>query len=593
MNKRLIALFLCLVMMLSVCLTACAEDSEEDAKNELEEAKVASNMTLTMWIVSESPVSEEIRADVTKAINALTKAKYKTQLEIHYLSEEEYFSKLTAAMEAYTLTKKEQNAEKPVETGSDGEAVGTTIEEIVTDENGMYRDNYPIVLENQVDIIYIGDLYSNTELDSKGDPKLLMSGQQMYNELRADNWLSALDEAIKGDAKKIKEFVSPTLLSAVQEKGVTYAIPNNNIIGEYTYMCLNKEMMDRYSLQGHLTRGSIKSFANEYVYQFLSMISLYETKLFPEQSLLPIDATYDECLSLLAYYWNIDTEDYSINSNEFSIFGTPLFGQQPSRGQSAVGVQSLFENEEFTSSYLALNKFRMDTEMDFFRDDTNKNDTYDAYGVRFLSSEAEGFIIENGIGKYEGTDYYLVPIVYPTAAAEDIYGNMFAVATTTLSVNRSMQIVTYLNTNKEVRNLLQYGIEGQHYTLENGTVSRVADKAGNYYNMNLYATGNAFLSYLEPGMDAAIWENGKKQNRDSLVEPLLGFNLAEYATTALTFGTPITATTSKPYSTTFRSGLNREVLCEDPILKAWIEECDAKEDGVYVFRSREKTINNE
>ena len=588
MNKRLIALFLCLAMMLSVFLTACAEDSEEDAKNELEEAKVASNMTLTMWIVSESPVSEEIRADVTKAINALTKAKYKTQLEIHYLSEEEYFSKLTAAMEAYAQTKKEQNAEKPVETDSDGEPVGTTVEEIVTDEHGMYRDNYPIVLENQVDIIYIGDLK-----DSSG--KLLMSGQQMYNELRADNWLSALDEAIKGDAKKIKEFVSPTLLSAVQEMGVTYAVPNNNVIGEYTYMCLNKEMMDRYSLQGHLTRGSIKSFANEYVYQFLSMISLYEKKLFPDQTLLPVDATYEECLGFLAYYWNIDPEDYSINSDEFSIFGTPLFGSQPSRGQSAVGIQSLLENEEFTSSYLALNKFRMDEEMDFFRTEENKNTSYDAYGVKFVKGTLAELTVVDGVSYYDenGVRYYVVPVSYPTAAAEDIYGNMFAVATTTLSVDRSMQIVTYLNTNKEIRNLLQYGIEGQHYTLENGTVSRVADKAGNYYNMDIYATGNAFLAYPEPGMDTAIWENGKKQNRDSLVEPLLGFDLAEYASTATQFGIPVTVTSSKPYSTTFRSGLNKNVLSEDAVLGAWIEECDAKDPGVYVFRSREKTINNE
>ena len=382
MNKRLIALFLCLVMMLSVFLTGCAQDSEEDAKNELEEAKVASNMTLTMWIVSESPVSESIRADVTKAINALTKAKYKTQLEIHYLSEEEYFEKLTDAMEAYAQTKKEQNAEKPVETDTNGDEIGTTVEEIVTDENGMYRDNYPIVLENQVDIIYIGDVE-----DAEGN--LLMSGQQMYNALRADNWLSALDEAIKGDAKKIKEFVSPTLLSAVQENGVTYAVPNNNVIGKYTYMCLNKEMMDRYSLQGHLTRGSITSFANEYVYQFLNQISIYEEKLNadPNFEVLPVDATYEECLAFLAYYWNVDPEDYSINSDEFSIFGTPLFGTQPNRGQNAVGVQSLLENEEFVSHYLTLNEYRMDKNNVFFRGESNKNKNYDAYGVRFLSSE--------------------------------------------------------------------------------------------------------------------------------------------------------------------------------------------------------------
>lgn len=600
MNKRLIALFLCLVMMLSVFLTGCAQDSEEDAKNELEEAKVASNMTLTMWIVSESPVSESIRADVTKAINALTKAKYKTQLEIHYLSEEEYFEKLTDAMEAYAQTKKEQNAEKPVETDTNGEEAGTTVEAIVTDENGMYRDNYPIVLENQVDIIYIGDLYSNTEVDEEGKPKLLMSGQQMYNALRADNWLSALDEAIKGDAKKIKEFVSPTLLSAVQENGVTYAVPNNNVIGNYTYMCLNKEMMDRYSLQGHLTRGSITSFANEYVYQFLNQISIYEEKLNEDSDyeVLPVDATYEECLAFLAYYWNIDTEDYSINSDEFSIFGTPLFGTHPNRGQNAVGVQSLLENEEFVSHYLTLNEYRMDKNNVFFREDENDQKEYDAYGVRFLSSEDKGFEIENGIGKYQGADYYLVPVIYPTATADDIYGNMFAVATTTLNVDRSMQIVTYLNTNTEMRNLLQYGIEGQHYTIEGGKVSRVPDKAGNYYEMDIDATGNVFLAHLEPTMDAAIWENGKKQNRDSLVEPMLGFDLSEYASTATQFGTPIKVASSKPYTTTFRTGLNKSVFENDAVLGAWIAECDADveakgEKGIYVFRSREKTAGNE
>lgn len=606
MNKRLIALFLCLVMMLSVGLASCADSTEEDAKEELEQAKVASNMTLTMWIVSESPVSDSIRNDVTKAINALTRAKYKTQLEIYYLSEEEYFDKLTAAMEAFKETKKNQNANKPASSGTattNEEEGGTTIEEIITDEHGMYRDNYPIVLENQVDIIYIGDV-------KDGNGNLLMSGQQMYNELRAEDWLATLDEAIKGDAKKIKEFVSPTLLSAVQEKGVTYAIPSNNVIGEYTYMCLNKTLMDRYSMQGHLTRGSITSFANEYVYQFIDQISRYEP-----DTLLPIDATYEECLAQLAYYWNIDTEDYSINSEEFSIFGTPLFGMHPSRGQNAIGIQSLLENEEFTSHYLALNEYRLGTryrfnrqtmtedaapgkEIVFFRNDENKDKEYKSYGIKFV----KGTLAElNSKGNYvdeNGVEYYAVPVAYPTATAADIYGNMFAVANTTLSVERSMQIITYLNTNTEIRNLLQYGVQGQHYTIENGVAVRVADKNNDYYEMDIYATGNAFLTYLEPGMNASIWENGKKQNRDSLVEPLLGFDLSEYAATATQFGIPITVTNTKTYSTSFHSGLSKEVLAEDEVLGAWLAACDAdveakQADGVYVFRSREKTLNNE
>ena len=603
MNKRLIALFLCLVMMLSVFLTGCAEDSEEAAKNELEEAKVASNMTLTMWVVSESPVSDSARNDVTKAINALTKAKYKTQLEIYYLSEAEYFEKLTTAMEAFEATKKTQNANKPVQTGTTNtEETGTTIEEIVTDEHGMYRDNYPIVLQNQVDIIYIGDV--------EGADGSQMSGQLMYNKLRAGDWLAPLDESIKGDAKKLKEFISPTLLSAVQEKGVTYAIPNNNVIGEYTFMCLNKALIEKYSMKGYLTRGAINSFANEYVYQFIDQIARYES-----DDLIPIGATYEECLEHLAYYWNINPEDYSIDSDEFSIFGTPLFGAQPSRGQSVVGVQSLFENEEFTKHYLALNEYRLEKkyrfdsetmtedtskEIVFFKDETTQDESNLRYGVKFVDGTLD-IVKPNTEGNYvykdeSGVEYYAVPVSYPTATADDIYSNMFAVAKTTLSVERSMQIITYLNTNVEMRNLLQYGIEEKHYLFDkDGNVKRNDE---NKYEMDIYATGNTFIAYREPGMDASIWENGKKQNRDSLVEPLLGFNLAEYAQTATQFGIPITVTNTKTYSTSFRSGLNKEILSQDPVLGAWLEACDADaeekgQDGVYVFRSREKTPNNE
>ena len=158
---------------------------------------------------------------------------------------------------------------------------------------------------------------------------------------------------------------------------------------------------------------------------------------------------------------------------------------------------------------------------------------------------------------------------------------------------RAMEIITYLNTNSEIRNLLQYGIAGQHYTVENGTVSRVADKMGNFYDMDIYATGNAFLAYPEPGMDASIWENGKKQNRDSLVEPMLGFNLAEYAQSATQFGIPVTVSAIKSYKTTFRSELSKETFANDEVLSDWLKACDEQGKGVYVFRSRQETTSKE
>ncbi len=585
MKKRLTALVLCLVMMLSVFLASCADQSLEDAKADVVDAKTANTKTLSMWIVSEKPVDDDIKEDVVKAISSMTEAKYKTRLDITYLSEEEYYAKLTEAIAAFQKKKAEDKAAAQKETGTTGEdEEETTIIEFVTDENGMYRDSYPVLLENQVDIIYIGDLEDE-------DGKLLMSGREMYTSLLNKGYLAALDDSIKGSSKKIKEYVSPTLLSAVQDMGKTYAIPNNNVIGEYTYMCLNKTLMDRYSMQGFFTRNAIDSFYNEYVFQYLNMVTSNETG-----SLIPVDASYEECLALLAYYWNIDPSDYSINSDEFSIFGTLTTNSNLNRGEDAVTVDSLFANEDFVSNYLKLNKYRYDNP-EFFRGEANAEKEYDACAIKFLRGDLSVLTIENESYYYydtDGTCYYVVPIVYPTAKEADIYSDMFAVSSTTDDVDRAMEIITYINTNKEFRNLLQYGVLDQHYTIENGTVTRLKDKKGNSYEMDIYATGNAFLAYPEPTMDASIWENGKTQNRQSQVAPLLGFDLGAYADTLETFGTPeVIEALVKDYSTTYQSGFTKELLSTDATLKEWLDACDKKgTKGVYIFEAKEKKGND-
>lgn len=586
MKKRLTALFLCLVMMLSVFLASCADQSLEDAEEEKEKAKAANTLTLSMWIVSEKPVDPDIEKDVTKALNAMTEAKYKTRLDITYLSAEEYYAKLTDAIAAFQKTQAEEDAKKPDKTETTGkgeEEEGTTGVEFVTDENGMYRDSYPTLLKNQVDIIYIGDLEDK-------DGKLLMSGREMYTSLLNKGWLAALDESIKGSSKKLQEYVSPTLLSAVKDKGVTYAIPNNNVIGEYTYMCLNKKLMDRYSMQGFFTRNAIDGFFNEYVFQYLNMVSTNETG-----SLIPVDATYEECLALLAYYWNIDPADYSIDSDEFSIFGTLTAGTNPNRGENAVTVDSLFANEEFVENFLKLNKYRFDYP-EFFRSEANADKVYDDCAIKFMKGDLSVLTIQNDSYYYydeDGTCYYVVPVVYPTASDSDIYSDMFAVSSTTEDVDRAMEIITYINTNKEFRNILQYGVKDQHYTIENGTVTILKDKKGNSYEMDIYATGNAFLAYPTPTMHESIWENGKTQNRQSLVAPLLGFDLGGYAATMSQFGVTPEFEFDRDYTTTYRYGFTKELLSTDATLKEWIDACDASgEKGVFIFETKEKKSND-
>lgn len=80
-----------------------------------------------------------------------------------------------------------------------------------------------------------------------------------------------------------------------------------------------------------------------------------------------------------------------------------------------------------------------------------------------------------------------------------------------------------LNTDSKLRNILQYGVEGEDYTIneETGVLTRSADTL---YKMDIEKTGNCFIAHPEEGLPADYWENAKNQNNDALINPLLGFD---------------------------------------------------------------------
>ena len=583
MKKRLLCLFLCLVMLLSAILTGCStKKNEEESKDDISADASASAMTLSMWIVSEEEVSAEAANAVTKALNEITESKFKTRLAIHYLTEDEYRAKLEQAIVEYEAAKKQQAATETVTTAPAGES-DTAGETVVTDETetneiGMTVIKYPDELKNQVDIIYI-------------------TGEDMYVDFIENGWLAALDSELENASKKINEYVSATLLNAAKHNGTTYAIPNNHAIGQYTYMLLNKSLMAKYSQQGYIKTGKITSFYSDPVQSFLSLVTKIEdptqvvaidNKVYDKSNPENTADAYDYCLNLLAHYWSIDPNSYDM-LKEFSILGHHYTeGEELSRGATILGFESLFENVDFTNNYLKLNQFRYNG---YFQDANGK-----AAAVKFMTGDysVQTKFDANGDCVYvvDGIEYYPVVVEYPTATSKDIYDNMFGVYAKSKSVARCMEIVTYLNTNSDFRNILQYGVQGVHYELvknDNGTTS--VKRLNNSYKMNLSATGNLFIAYPEPHMSADVWESGKAQNRNSLVDPLLGLNFAEYA--AGTGKAAAAETIAKEgYNVSFTTGYSTDVLKQDATLAKWLADSDATGNGIYVFESAQTVGQN-
>lgn len=560
MKKRLFCLVLCLLLVFPVVLASCGKRGGQEAISGITDDASENTATVSMWLVTETPLSDATIKAVSTELTSITESKFHTRLLLTFVTRDVYEAKLAEEIEQFEAVNKDLLEEDEMEDDEDM-TEGTTEAkgpETDTNEYGLVVYKYPEKLPHQVDIIYV-------------------ASEGMFRTYVNNGWLAPLDTYLATSAKKLKEYVSATLLDAVQQGGKTYAIPNNNVIGEYTYMLLNKRLMDKYFYNGYINQKRIDGLFNELVYNYLDTIATYEADV-------PlIDSTYEECLKRLAYFWSIDDSSYEM-LNDFSIFGCHYSDAASlTRGSTMLGFNSLFEDEEFVSNYLQLNRFRLEG---YFADVAEE----DEVAIRFVQGDAT--IIDNYTD-----EYYPVIIEYPTATSGDIFDNMFAVYANSLNVERSMEIITYLNTNRDFRNILQYGVEDVHYKLiEDAAGNPLIQRIGNDYNMSLFATGNIFLAYPSEDIEVSekVWANdwklAKEQNRGSLVSPLLGFNFANEvqlsAGSAEEAGYEINETTG--FYLDYTTGHSKEVLSSNDTIAKWLSDCDAAATkGVFVLKTLE------
>ncbi|MGN1099593.1 MAG: ABC transporter substrate-binding protein [Christensenellales bacterium] len=133
---------------------------------------------------------------------------------------------------------------------------------------------------------------------------------------------------------------------------------------------------------------------------------------------------------------------------------------------------------------------------------------YSKFSMRFAPTykpgmETEEFMVSN----YDTVTAKLGPSVIYTSG---MLSAMNAISSTSKNPTRALQVLNLLYTDKELYNILIYGLEGEHYEvvkeLDNGlkVINRInTDK----YSMPLaWAFGDNFNMYLENGQDEDVWE---------------------------------------------------------------------------------------
>ncbi len=528
MKKRLLCIVIAMLLVLPLVLASCGGDSEKDKMKEIilgtnSTTPIDKALTLSIWVptdaitikgqtadlseltqqqkdtlISNSPDVYEFlkRVDaVEDAINEiLISRSYYTKIDIVPINNEYYeealanrFSSMTVSMNAYISANTKVDGTKP-ELGYLSEGTSDlssnfysneVVEEVVGNKV-LYDLLYRPVRDDQLDIFLIRDYGEH-------------SGYAQYLSYINSNYIIPLNDPqstnyIGGNGKyaSINKLIREPFLNELKVNDRIYALPNNHLYADqYQYILLNKKILGSYA---QFDINDMTDFDS-----CIDFINAVGDK--GEKGIVPLIANFD------------DVAGYDFVDKSLGLGGTIT--------DEGKNIESIFSSEKFNSFVQAYKALQDKSYV--------KNELAD--------DEKAAVRIFNGTSK-EATefsnDYYLVKTANPVAKTSDVYSSLFAISTFSLNYDRSMKILNLLQSDTQIRTLLQYGIENEDYSIvvsedSNGNEIEKINIKDTAYKMNLLYTGNEYYTY--PGDDTVIddWQYEKDTNLDVTIDPFIGF----------------------------------------------------------------------
>lgn len=489
MNKKLTTLLLAMLLALGSFTGCSKEATEEDVEStEATEEAARISMTLSLWLPTSKNTTEEAIELAEAQINRLTQSKFDTAIELKAIPEDEYqatidgeLDRISAALiaeeeEAERKRKelkelKAQGIEVEETEETDEAATETAEEETIVNELGISVIKYPEVGENQLDIF-------------------LVQGYENYLRYIENEQVQQLDGELSGSSKILKTYIYPTYLTLANVSG-TYAIPNNHPVGEYQYLLVNKELVEKYD------------------YNAKDLSTLLRCQDFIKDMGYQVDNGNEDITPLLGevetanmVYWGEDPSEWSILASQ--ITNTMSYNVK-------AAPKSIFSTNVYINTVGMMKELN---ELGYIGD--GKVDEGEKFAVGVIAGDAS-------IAEQYEEDYYVSIYSKPMMSEEDAYGSMFAVSSYSKNLARSMEIITYLNTSTDIRTILQYGAQGVHWDYDDEETKDTIHILSNDYQMDLVDTGNVYMTYPGEGISMDYWAYGKQQNLDSISSPYMKF----------------------------------------------------------------------
>ncbi|WP_054742929.1 ABC transporter substrate-binding protein [Cellulosilyticum ruminicola] len=299
-------------------------------------------------------------------------------------------------------------------------------------------------------------------------------------------------------APQTKALLGDDFLAGSQIDGINYAIPANKEKAHQWGFLVLKQYADKYNMDF----SNVKSLAD--------MEPFFQTIKENEPSIYPFESLTGESAFRLLDFDTIGGSNYPgvvyNDTKDFKVFNE----------LEAPEAREFFDlvHKYYQAGYI---KEDADTITDYTQDQKA--------GKMFCATRSlkPGKDAEEGLSM--GQEYVQVNITSPVLSNRETTGSMQAISSTSKHPDIALQVLELFNTDAYFNNLINFGIEGQHYDKVEGSENIIKPAADHdKYNLALgWAFGNQFLNYVTETEDPEKWDKFEAFNNESTPTQTLGF----------------------------------------------------------------------
>lgn len=297
-----------------------------------------------------------------------------------------------------------------------------------------------------------------------------------------------LDDLLKTEkGKMLKDTIDNRFWEGVSIDNKIYGVPNQKELGVAPMWVFTKEYIDKYNIP----YADIHTL--EDLEPWLKLIKENEPNVVPFY--ITKGFSYTVFFDQLVDPIGIGTEDETLT------------------------IKNMFATEEMRKTLDTLRRFY---KLGYINGDSAT--ATDDKSVKRFVTKGDGQPYADKIwSKDLGYDVVTSAIADTVITNGSATGSLISISQNSKNKEKAFEFLTLLNTDKKLRNMLNYGIEGVHYQKVGDETIKILNPEQKRYEVPYFALGNLFLTYVLEGEPETKWEEFKTFNDAAKISPALGF----------------------------------------------------------------------